>query len=96
MSGLSYEKSGVNYDRLDAFSLRVPEGGRHHDAAAGDTELSSPGIRGDSRHLIETPEEYLAHVEEGLGTKNLIADAMLALADPGFTATSASTRWRRS
>ena len=42
--------------------------------------MSEPaGVRGESAYLIETPTEYLAHVEEGLGTKNLIADAMLAL-----------------
>jgi hypothetical protein len=29
--------------------------------------------------LLETAEGYLAHVEEGLGTKNLVADAMLEL-----------------
>jgi phosphoribosylformylglycinamidine cyclo-ligase len=35
--------------------------------------------RGESAYLIETPEGYLAHVEEGLGTKNLVADAMYRL-----------------
>jgi phosphoribosylformylglycinamidine cyclo-ligase len=32
--------------------------------------------RGESAYLIETPDSYLSHVEEGLGTKNLVADAM--------------------
>ncbi|MHB8830826.1 MAG: AIR synthase-related protein [Patescibacteria group bacterium] len=35
--------------------------------------------RGESTYLIETPDCYLAHVEEGLGTKNLVADAMYKL-----------------
>src|SRR6185369_7602880 len=35
------------------------------------------GIRGESAYLIEADDRHLAHVEEGLGTKNLIADAML-------------------
>ena len=35
--------------------------------------------RGESAYLIETPDCYLAHVEEGLGTKNLVADAMYRL-----------------
>src|SRR5690606_25792896 len=30
-------------------------------------------------YLLETPVEYLAHVEEGLGTKNLVADAVQKL-----------------
>jgi phosphoribosylformylglycinamidine cyclo-ligase len=42
--------------------------------------LSEPAkIRGESAYLLETPDSYLAHVEEGLGTKNLVADAMLRL-----------------
>ena len=34
--------------------------------------------RGESAYLIEAADHYLAHVEEGLGTKNLVADAMQA------------------
>src|SRR5688500_8018138 len=41
-------------------------------------------IRGESSYLIETPNEFLAHVEEGLGTKNLIADAMQKLTGRRF------------
>ena len=85
MGGLSYEKSGVNYDRLDAFKRACQK------AAATTTDtlaahgLSEPKeIRGESAYLIEAPDEYLAHVEEGLGTKNLIADAMLKLTAKSF------------
>ena len=47
--------------------------------------LSEPkSIRGESAYLIESPDEFLAHVEEGLGTKNLVADAMLALTGKSF------------
>jgi phosphoribosylformylglycinamidine cyclo-ligase len=88
MAGLSYESSGVNYDQLDAFkracqqaaattvgSLRLHEG------------LSEPpAIRGESAYLIETPDSYLAHVEEGLGTKNIIADEMIRLTGRSFYA----------
>ena len=35
--------------------------------------------RGESAYLIETTDSYLAHVEEGLGTKNLVADALYRL-----------------
>src|SRR5688500_19625008 len=41
-------------------------------------------IRGESSYLIETPNEIRAHVEEGLGTKNLIADAMRTLTGRSF------------
>lgn len=85
MSGLSYEQSGVNYDRLDAFKRACQR------AAAGTSKmlaghvLREPvNIRGESAYLLETPNEYLAHVEEGLGTKNLVADAMFKLAGESF------------
>jgi phosphoribosylformylglycinamidine cyclo-ligase len=35
--------------------------------------------RGESVFLIEAAKSYFAHVEEGLGTKNLVADAMYPL-----------------
>src|SRR5438874_13342732 len=80
MSGLSYEQSGVQYDRLDAFKRACQR------AAAATVEslaahgLSEPaGIRGESAYLLEAGDEYLAHVEEGLGTKNLVADTMAEL-----------------
>src|SRR5688572_8568290 len=77
---VSYEQSGVNYDRLDAFKRAC----QRHAASTTPTlaahGLSEPkSIRGESAYLIETPDDYLAHVEEGLGTKNLVADAMQRL-----------------
>src|SRR5262249_28735677 len=39
-------------------------------------------VRGESAYLIETPDAYLAHVEEGLGTKNLVADSVLDALGP--------------
>ncbi len=85
MSGLSYEASGVNYDQLDAFKRACQK------AAAGTAPSLQlhgmsevPGIRGESAYLLEMPDAYLAHVEEGLGTKNLIADEMLRLTGKSF------------
>ena len=40
--------------------------------------------RGESAYLIEATKSYLAHVEEGLGTKNLVADAMYALTGESY------------
>jgi phosphoribosylformylglycinamidine cyclo-ligase len=85
MSGLTYGQSGVNYDRLDAFKRACQR------AAAGTASMLTqhglrepPNIRGESAYLIETPDEYLAHVEEGLGTKNLVADSVLAQTGRSF------------
>ena len=83
--GLSYEQSGVDYDTLDAFKRACQRAAATTAgtlAAHGVTEPA--GIRGESAYLLETPDEYLAHVEEGLGTKNLVADAMAKLGRPGF------------
>lgn len=87
MSGLSYESSGVNYDSLDAFKRACQREAATTSAQLAQHGLSEPpAIRGESAYLIETPNEYLAHVEEGLGTKNLVADAMLELTEESFYA----------
>src|SRR5690348_5661649 len=83
--GLSYESAGVNYDRLDAFKRACQRAAATTTGALAAHGLSEPAaIRGESAYLIETPDEYLAHVEEGLGTKNLIADAMQKLTGRSF------------
>src|SRR5258706_952989 len=85
MSGLSYEQSGVNYDRLDAFKRVCQRSAATTSGALAAHGMSEPkDVRGESAYLIETPDEYLAHVEEGLGTKNLVADAMLKLTGKSF------------
>jgi phosphoribosylformylglycinamidine cyclo-ligase len=85
MSGMSYDQSGVDYDRLDAFKRACQKAAAQTTGALSAHGLSEPrGIRGESAYLIESPDEYLAHVEEGLGTKNLIADAMLKLTGKSF------------
>ena len=74
---LSYADTGVDYDRLDAFKIACQRA-----AATTVGQLArhglreAPGTRGESAYLIETPHGLLAHVEEGLGTKNLVADAV--------------------
>jgi phosphoribosylformylglycinamidine cyclo-ligase len=76
---LSYESSGVSYGPLDAFKRACQK------AALTTTDLlaahgfGEPAtVRGESAYLIEADDHYLAHVEEGLGTKNLVADAVQA------------------
>ena len=83
--GLSYEQSGVDYGPLDAFKRAYQRAaGGTVDALRSHHLWEPPGIRGESAYLLESADEYLAHVEEGLGTKNLVADAMADLGHRGF------------
>lgn len=85
MSGLTYEQTGVNYDTLDAFKRACQKAAATTTSALAKHGLAEPqSVRGESAYLLETPHEYLAHVEEGLGTKNLVADAMLKLTGQSF------------
>ncbi len=77
---LNYESTGVNYDVLDEFKRHCQQSAAGTVGALAAHGASEPaGIRGESAYLVETPDEFLAHVEEGLGTKNLVADAMQEL-----------------
>ena len=85
MSGLTYEQSGVDYQALDAFKRLCQKAAATTAAALSQHGMHEPaGVRGDSAYLLETSDSFLAHVEEGLGTKNLIADAMLRLTGRNF------------
>jgi phosphoribosylformylglycinamidine cyclo-ligase len=84
---LTYQSSGVDYAPLDAFKRACQRAAATTVAALRSQGLSeAPGTRGESAYLIETPDEFLAHVEEGLGTKNLVADAMLELTGKSYYA----------
>ena len=80
MERMTYAGAGVDYDALDPFKRRAQQAGR----ATADV-LQRLGVaevamsRGESAYLVETEGAFLAHVEEGLGTKNLVADAMYRL-----------------
>jgi phosphoribosylformylglycinamidine cyclo-ligase len=84
---LSYEGSGVRYEPLDAFKRACQKEGYR---TIG--QLEQHGLReveasrGDSAYLVEADDCFLAHVEEGLGTKNLVADAMEQLTGRCFYA----------
>ncbi|MGB7160880.1 MAG: AIR synthase related protein [Tepidisphaeraceae bacterium] len=87
MSSLSYEGSGVRYDTLDAFKRACQQAAGGTVGALAKHGMAEPAaIRGESAYLIETDAGYLAHVEEGLGTKNLVADAMLNLTGKSYYA----------
>ncbi len=82
---LDYKTAGVDYDVLDAFKRACQQ------AAAGTVEnltrhgfSEPPAIRGESAYLMEAADAYYAHVEEALGTKILVADAMYRLTGRSF------------
>src|SRR5689334_1878800 len=86
-NSMSYEQSGVRYDALDAFKRACQRAASTTAAELAIHGLSeAPNVRGESAYLIEADDRYLAHVEEGLGTKNLVADAMLAKTGKSFYA----------
>ncbi len=76
---LSYESSGVRYDQLDAFKRACQRAARTTAGVLPGHGYAEPAsTRGESAYLIEAADHFLAHVEEGLGTKNLVADAVYA------------------
>src|SRR5436190_19890567 len=76
---LSYESSGVRYDQLDAFKRACQQAARTTANELSPHGYAEPATtRGESAYLIEAADHFLAHVEEGLGTKNLVADAVYA------------------
>src|SRR5690349_23985 len=85
MTRLSYEQTGVKYDLIDAFKRACQQAGRVTTAALAQHGPAEPAnVRGESAYFLESADEYLAVVEEGLGTKNLVADAMLALTGKSY------------
>lgn len=75
-------KYDVGYGTLDAFK-RLAQA----EAAKTDGNIERLGLkvvewtRGESVFLVEHPDRYIGHVNEGLGTKNLVADRFFKAAD---------------
>lgn len=73
---ITYASTGVNYEAMDSLKRAAQLAAR---STAGN--LQDLGIqeveesRGESAHVIDMGRFYLATVMEGLGTKNLVADA---------------------
>jgi len=86
--GMTYAGVGVNYDAMDPFKRMAQLAGRE---TSGNIARLNGGefkefeaSRGESAYLIEAAKSYFAHVEEGLGTKNLVADAMYKLTGKSY------------
>lgn len=75
---MKYAQTGVDYDVLDAFKRACQKAAVPTALSLAARGAAEPAaIRGESAYLVDTGDAYLAHVEEGLGTKNLVADAVL-------------------
>jgi len=85
---MTYAGTGVNYDAMDPFKrmaqLAARETARNIGRLNGGEFREFEASRGESAYLIEAAKSYFAHVEEGLGTKNLVADAMYALTGKSY------------
>ncbi len=88
MANLTYAGTGVNYDAMDPFKRMAQRAAR--ETANNITRLNGGEFRefepsrGESAYLVEAAKSYFAHVEEGLGTKNLVADAMYTLTGKSY------------
>lgn len=75
--GQTYQQSGVDYSAMDPIKVLAQQR-----AAATASNLATFGAtevgasRGESAYVWEEPDAYRALVIEGLGTKNLVADAV--------------------
>ncbi len=72
-----YSKAGVDYSKMDPIKLLAQKKAKSTSSQLnffGMKEVASS--RGESAYVWEEPKNYRALVIEGLGTKNLIADAM--------------------
>lgn len=77
MKKIKYSASGVDYSLVDPFKILMQRQGK---ATSGN--LKSAGFkevvesRGETAYVVNAGDFYLAFVQEGLGSKNLIADQM--------------------
>ena len=73
---ISYQSAGVNYTSLDAVKRFAQSEGLKTKTHLPPSFKEVSASRGESAYVLETSDSYLAFVQEGLGTKNLVADEM--------------------
>ena len=75
--GAAYAAAGVDYDQLDPVKRLALEAGKATSGALQRYGMAEvPGTRGESAYVVDAGDHYLATLTEGLGTKNLVADAV--------------------
>lgn len=81
----SYAKSGVDYSAMDPIKvLAQKKAAQTADNLAAFNAQEIVASRGESAYVWEEPDSYRALVIEGLGTKNLVADAMRKIGDKTY------------
>ena len=73
---VTYDSAGVDYGQLDALKRFAQKAALETTDVLPNGISDVPGSRGESARVIDMGDHYLAVVEEGLGTKNLIADVV--------------------
>ena len=83
---VTYKQTGVNYDLMDKLKRMAQSASSATDKNISDTRFRlHTSSRGESASVIQQPDgSYLAFVQEGLGTKNLVADTMSQLTDKTY------------
>ena len=72
---MTYAGVGVDYEAMDPFKRLAQRAGRETAKNIMRFGFSEVGMsRGESAFLMDAGDHYVAHVEEGLGTKNLVAE----------------------
>jgi phosphoribosylformylglycinamidine cyclo-ligase len=87
MSALTYEQSGVDYDKIDPLKVaaqRAAAATAPHLAAHGFAEVAAS--RGESAYVVDVGPFYLASIVECLGSKALVADEMARLTGKSYYA----------
>lgn len=76
----TYKDAGIHYDAIDPLKKMAQIAGIQTDKNIAGTGFSIlKASKGESAAVVEQKNQYLAFVQEGLGTKNLVADSMLSI-----------------
>jgi phosphoribosylformylglycinamidine cyclo-ligase len=88
-NSMTYAGTGVSYENMDPFKIACQKRASltsHNAERLGVTSLE--WTRGESAYMMELNSQFsyptISHVEEGLGTKNLIADAMMKITGKSY------------
>jgi phosphoribosylformylglycinamidine cyclo-ligase len=77
--------SSVDYSLVDPLKILMQKEGKATAKNLEDTGFKEvPESRGESAYVLDAGEFYLAFVQEGLGTKSLVADGMKGVSDKTY------------
>lgn len=85
MSKLTYKSSGVNYDVMDPLKRLAQLAGKRTYKNLFDSKFAGfPESSGESASIMVMGTSHFAFVQEGLGTKNLVADALFPITGKSY------------